>query len=70
MEWVELLRDELDSDSIDFSTPATILQGLFQHALLPNISVDANGKLRFSDAVTVKVWYYLFCALCWFDRMR
>lgn len=55
MEWIEALQDELEEETLDFSTPATILQGLFQHSIYPNLLIDSQGRLGLPHLMSVRV---------------
>jgi hypothetical protein len=55
MEWVEALKDELEDEALDFSTPATILQGLFQNTIYPSLLIDSQGRLGLPQQLIVKV---------------
>lgn len=55
MEWIEALKDELEDEALDFTTPATILRSLFQNIIHPTLSVDPQGRLVIPEVFTVKV---------------
>jgi hypothetical protein len=55
MEWIEALIDELEGETIDFRTPATILQGLFQNSIYPSLLIDSQGRLGLPHLMSVRV---------------
>lgn len=68
MEWVEALKDELEDEALDFSTPATILQGLFQNTIYPALLIDSQGRLGLPQQLIVKVSWNSTASLldiCW-----
>jgi hypothetical protein len=55
MEWIDALKDELEDEYLDFTTPATILQGLFQNSIYPSLLIDSQGRLGLPQQILVRV---------------